>query len=889
MKQSDLIDQNPKAEASDTKPVAPTGEVGASLDEHDTKLPIRAKRAPRVKKEPSIQTDEVKAIENLEATPVVKAVRKPRVRATKAAESAPELAPLASVPLIGQVAVAEVTASEVIAPPSERPPRGPRRARSPRQEAGQGPDPIREPFAPVDGDVVQPHNLVADPATGDVAPQVLENQGQTLRPQRQRRERGGRDGSRLDTGEHPAGEQQTRGNEVGAGERGPRRPGARPERGPRPGARGPRPDGPRDRSMDFPVSAEDAAEPIPALQLVAPLGLSIDPARRRDRNEPSEFDEKLHKVLADAGVGSRREMEELIHAGRISVNGRPAHTGQRVGPADQIRVNGRTLRRAIAPMPTQVLLYHKPSGEICTRDDPQHRSTVYERLPRLKGARWVAVGRLDFNTEGLLVFTTSGDLANKLMHPRYGWEREYAVRVLGRVNEDAQKRLLEGIQLEDGIAKVNSISEIGGEAANAWYRVCISEGRNREVRRLMEAVGVIVSRLVRVRFGPIALPPGLSRTRWVELTPNDVFELEALVKKQVLTSEGRDPAEIEALLSAAAGARRRLAELDQDDEYDAHGRPDSDDESAQVFYDDEPIPAYVDAGVVDDTVPELTGEQAEDDWQPRSANAHLEGISKVVRKGDKSKGAKGARPPRGRGFGAGQGAGPGRGGPAMPTFGARAGAGASQGKNRSFKDRGRAPAPAGVWDPAAATGPWTGGPMGPALGAQDRSQGGRPGRGPRPNGQGVGPGGRRPGGPGPQGAGRGKPGQGGQGGQGQGGQGRHGQGGRGAQGGRGGQGNRQDRGAFPAEGQGVAQNFDNYPNTDGNVANGPGNVPGRAPGDGRGQPGQGGNGNGASFGQNQGRGKPRRPKRSGPRRLPDGQGGEPSGGTGGTPVPESGE
>ena len=312
-------------------------------------------------------------------------------------------------------------------------------------------------------------------------------------------------------GRHPRGPRAPRG-ERSINERGPKERGPRLARGPRPG--------------EELVMSEADLEPVPSFGIDAPLGMGIDPTQKRNRNEPGEFDEKLQKVLADAGMGSRREMEELIQAGRISVNGLPAHTGQRVAPLDQIRVNGRTIRRPKAPPPTQVLLYHKISNEICTRDDPQHRSTVFDRLPRLKGARWVAVGRLDFSTEGLLVFTTSGDLANKLMHPRYGWEREYAVRVLGRVNDDAKQRLLDGIQLEDGLAKVNSISELGGEAANAWYKVCISEGRNREVRRLMEAVGVVVSRLVRVRFGPIGMPPGLTRGRWVELGNGDVAELQ---------------------------------------------------------------------------------------------------------------------------------------------------------------------------------------------------------------------------------------------------------------------------------------------------------------------------------------------------------------------------
>ncbi len=524
----------------------------------------------------------------------------------------------------------------------------------------------------------------------------------------------------------------------GQGPRGPRR-----ERGPRFANRGKRPPGPYGAgSPDTDLAPEVDNEPVPQLQVEAPLGLSVDASGKRGRSEASEFDEKLHKVLADAGIGSRREMEELIHAGRISVNGKPAHTGQRVGANDQIRVNGRTLKRKKVALPPQVLLYHKTSSEICTRDDPQQRSTVFDRLPRLKGARWVSVGRLDYNTEGLLVFTTSGDLANKLMHPRYGWEREYAVRVLGRIDEAARERLLQGIQLEDGLAKVNSIAELGGEAANAWYKVCISEGRNREVRRLMEAVGVVVSRLVRVRFGPIALPPGLSRGRWVELGTGDVAELLRLVRKQVMLSEGRDPAEVEALLAAS----RNRDDDDEDEDLLGAGLEDG----QEAFYDDEPIPAYVDAGVVDDTVPDLVGEQAEDDWQPRSANAHLEGISRAVRKGEKGKGgAKSARGPRSRGAFAGAMS------VGVSADGRIAGFGSGAGGARKNK-RGGAGKP---WGDAAG-GAWSGGPMGPSGLTTGAPEGGGPrqGRGPRPKGPG------KPGAGGPMGQGRragppGKPGQ----------------------------------------------------------------------------------------------------------------------------------
>jgi 23S rRNA pseudouridine2605 synthase len=231
---------------------------------------------------------------------------------------------------------------------------------------------------------------------------------------------------------------------------------------------------------------------------------------------------KLHKVLAQGGIGSRREMEELITEGRVSVNGEPAHLGQRIQPGDQIRVNGKPLKVRIAPPPARVLIYHKPVGEVVTFKDPEGRPTVFRNLPRVQGAKWTAVGRLDINTEGLLLFTTSGELANKLMHPSQGVEREYAVRVLGEVDDATRASLLAGIELADGPARFLTLDAAGGEGANRWYRVTIAEGRNREVRRLFEAVGLTVSRLLRVRYGPIALPAGLRRGDFAEIERDDV-------------------------------------------------------------------------------------------------------------------------------------------------------------------------------------------------------------------------------------------------------------------------------------------------------------------------------------------------------------------------------
>ena len=234
---------------------------------------------------------------------------------------------------------------------------------------------------------------------------------------------------------------------------------------------------------------------------------------------------KLHKVLAQAGMGSRLEMEQLIMEGRITVNNEPAHIGQRVQFGDQVKVNGKPIRYRIDPPPPRVIAYHKPVGEVVTHDDPQNRPTVFRRLPKLHQGKWQSVGRLDLNTEGLLLFTSSGELANNLMHPRFGLEREYAVRVLGSVSREEKQMLLQGVKLDDGVAQFGSIEDGGGEGANCWYRVTISEGRNREVRRMFEAVGHAVSRLIRIRYGAMVLPRGLKRGACMELDEVDIRSL----------------------------------------------------------------------------------------------------------------------------------------------------------------------------------------------------------------------------------------------------------------------------------------------------------------------------------------------------------------------------
>lgn len=235
--------------------------------------------------------------------------------------------------------------------------------------------------------------------------------------------------------------------------------------------------------------------------------------------------DKLQKVLASRGLGSRRTMEKWIEAGRVTVNGKPATLGDRVSPDDRIHVDGKPLGRK-AP-PHRVILYNKPTGEICSRDDPEGRPTVFDRLPKLRSQRWVAIGRLDFNTAGLLLFTTDGELANRLMHPSGSIEREYAVRVMGDVTDEKLQRMRDGVLLEDGLAQFSDIQKgrSDEDSANQWYYVVLMEGRNREVRRLWESQELTVSRLKRVRYGDFYIPSKVKAGQWIELQPREVKEL----------------------------------------------------------------------------------------------------------------------------------------------------------------------------------------------------------------------------------------------------------------------------------------------------------------------------------------------------------------------------
>jgi 23S rRNA pseudouridine2605 synthase len=241
--------------------------------------------------------------------------------------------------------------------------------------------------------------------------------------------------------------------------------------------------------------------------------------------DPDAVPQRLHKLLALAGLGSRRDMEALIASGRITVNGQVAQVGIGVVPGDVVRLDSRPLHLPFQAELPRVLLYHKPEGEIVSQDDPEGRATVFDKLPHVKGAKWIAIGRLDINTSGLLMFTTSGELANHFMHPRYEVEREYAVRIFGELTEGQMLQLTQGIELDDGPASFDHIHAQGGEGANHWYQVILREGRNREVRRLFEAFQLPVSRLMRVRFGPVNLPPRLKRGMMLELEAKEVLNL----------------------------------------------------------------------------------------------------------------------------------------------------------------------------------------------------------------------------------------------------------------------------------------------------------------------------------------------------------------------------
>lgn len=262
---------------------------------------------------------------------------------------------------------------------------------------------------------------------------------------------------------------------------------------------------------------------------------------------PYRVVERLQKLLAKTGLGSRREIEGWIESGQVTINGRVARLGDRADERDRIMVRGRRVRLA-AEKPSRVLVYHKPVGEVCTRKDPDDRPTVFHRLPRLHKARWVTVGRLDINTSGLLLITNDGELAHALMHPSMQFEREYAVRVRGEVTGSMIQSLLDGVELEDGLARFSAVRDAGGTGVNHWYHVVLTEGRNREVRRLWASQGVTANRLIRIRYGPVTLGRRLRAGRWRDLDPN---ELRDLYKRAGIRLKG--------LAKASAGGRIRAS------------------------------------------------------------------------------------------------------------------------------------------------------------------------------------------------------------------------------------------------------------------------------------------------------------------------------------------
>lgn len=263
-----------------------------------------------------------------------------------------------------------------------------------------------------------------------------------------------------------------------------------------------------------------------------------------DNENDSDAGERLQKVLARLGLASRREIEEWIKSGRVTLNGQYAKLGDRYRPGDRITANGRQIDpSAEAQEPTRVLVYHKPTGEVVTRRDPEGRPVIFTQLPRPTRGRWISIGRLDINTQGLLLVTTNGELANRLMHPSHEIEREYAVRVLGRVDDAMLDRLRQGVELEDGLARFESIANAGGEGANQWFRVTLKEGRNRIVRRLWESQNIQVSRLMRIRFAHIDLPPRLRARTFLELPKEQVNQLlEFVGLKPESAPESRAPA-----------------------------------------------------------------------------------------------------------------------------------------------------------------------------------------------------------------------------------------------------------------------------------------------------------------------------------------------------------
>jgi 23S rRNA pseudouridine2605 synthase len=520
--------------------------------------PAKPKRKTKADAAPAAIADTAPAAADAAPAPVKKPRAKPAAKKDVQAE-APAAAPVAVPVVAAAAAPAESAAPAVVAPAApaegERGERGPRSPRGPRQ--------MREQRAARQAMMPRPEPVAA--AEGEAAPA---DDGNAPKDGKPRHERAARNEA------HGKGKGQQKGKHGKNG---------KPQRAGQPGQPGEK-GGDADAVFSFVTSdAFDAEDGAKGRQ---------QPAKPVRRDLTSDDDApKLHKVLAEAGLGSRRDMEDLIVAGRVSVNGEPAHIGQRILPTDAVRINGKLIQRRVSKKPPRVLVYHKPAGEIVSHDDPDGRPSVFDRLPTMKAGKWLAIGRLDFNTEGLLLFTTSGDLANRLMHPRYHIDREYAVRTLGVLEEGMRQKLLAGVELEDGLAQFSKIADGGGEGINKWYRVVIGEGRNREVRRMFEAIGLTVSRLIRTRYGALTLPSNLKRGRWEEMEENTVRDLMAaygVEKKggdaaparaqQSKGPQGKGPKQPQQQQQRARGNERggnrgpREEHLD-DDEHEDHDEP----------------------------------------------------------------------------------------------------------------------------------------------------------------------------------------------------------------------------------------------------------------------------------------------------------------------------
>jgi 23S rRNA pseudouridine2605 synthase len=474
----------------------------------ETAAEAKPKRTRKTAAKPAEGAADSAPAEAASAVEAAAPARKPRAKKVVAEQAAAAPAPAAeAAPAVSAESAQPAVQGE--AGQGQRKPRGPRQMREQRQHREAAADAVAAPRTQADG---------ADGAEASQPAQADAAQGGEQRNEQRRDARAGRqDGQKRGKKGQPRaqGEQGQQAQPQGQhGQQAKRQGKGKNVKGGKDNNRGGKPND-ADAVFSFVTSGDfDANE--------GGRGQGQPSKARRDLTADDDAP-KLHKVLAEAGLGSRRDMEELIIAGRVSVNGEPAHIGQRILPTDAVRINGKLLQRRVNNnKPPRVLVYHKPAGEIVSADDPEGRPSVFDRLPNMKTGKWLAVGRLDFNTEGLLLFTNSGDLANRLMHPRYNIDREYAVRTLGELEEGMRQKLLAGVELEDGLASFTKIADGGGEGVNRWYRVVIGEGRNREVRRMFEAVGLTVSRLIRTRYGAMTLPTGLKRGRWEEMEENDV-------------------------------------------------------------------------------------------------------------------------------------------------------------------------------------------------------------------------------------------------------------------------------------------------------------------------------------------------------------------------------